>query len=80
MTQSKPSLTVYLAATSAFMGSLSIGMVIVWTAVAFDSMKASDSEPRATEIDQNIKSWIVSIITIGGMFGGLLSSESIKLY
>lgn len=75
MAKYKPSLTVFLAATSAFMGALNIGMVMVWTSLAFDSLEASDSVPRITKNDQNIKSWIASITSIGGMFGGLLSSK-----
>lgn len=61
MAKYKASLTVFLAATSAFMGALSIGMVMVWTSLAFDSMEASDSVPRITKNDQNIKSWIASV-------------------
>lgn len=78
----RPSLTVYLAATSAFMGALCMGAVLVWTAMAFDSMEAIDSVPRVTqaEEDKPTKSWIVSIAQIGALFGGLISSKSFKFF
>ena len=81
MTGSRPSFTVYLAATSAFMGALCMGAVLVWTAMAFDSMEAVDSVPRVTRAkeDESTKSWIASIAQIGALFGGLISSNTIQI-
>ena len=78
MAGSRPSLTVYLAATSAFMGALCMGAVLVWTAMAFDSMEKADSEPQVKKKDESIKSWIASIAQIGALFGGLISSNQFK--
>lgn len=75
----KPSLRVYLAAISSFMGSFCMGCVLGWTSPAFDSMEECDSEPRLTssEDDTVTKSWIGSSITIAALVGGALSGKMI---
>ncbi len=71
----RPSNLVYLATLSAFMGAISMGCVVGWSAPAFDDMAREDSVPQLKDNDDS-KSWIGSCIALGALFGGLLGGKS----
>lgn len=52
-----------------------MGFVLGWTAPAFDSMRSNTSVPQIldTEADKTARTWIGSSMTLGALFGALLS-------
>ena len=74
ITTTRPSNLVYLATLSAFMGAISMGAVVGWSAPAFDDMAREDSVPQLKENDP-VKSWIASCISLGALVGALIGGK-----
>jgi len=53
-----------------------MGAVLGWTAPAFADMERTDSEPRLTDDDKDIKTWIGSSMTLGALVGALSSGKT----
>ena len=69
----KPSAMLYVAALSALFGAIGMGAVLGWTAPAFDSMKQPGSVPLLGDDAKTEKTWIGSSMTLGALFGALIS-------
>lgn len=52
-----------------------MGLVLGWTAPAFDSMAQPDSEPllKDSDADKDAKTWIGSSMTLGALAGAIFS-------
>lgn len=55
-----------------------MGMVLGWTSPALVSMEDSTSKPQITDKVQH--SWIGSSMTLGALFGALISGEFIIFF
>ncbi|KPM05562.1 Facilitated trehalose transporter Tret1-like protein, partial [Sarcoptes scabiei] len=73
----QPSRTLYLAAASGLLGAIGMGLVLGWTAPAFDSMAQPDSEPllKDSDADKDAKTWIGSSMTLGALAGAIFSGS-----
>nr|XP_046909423.1 facilitated trehalose transporter Tret1-like isoform X3 [Dermatophagoides farinae]XP_046909424.1 facilitated trehalose transporter Tret1-like isoform X3 [Dermatophagoides farinae]XP_046909425.1 facilitated trehalose transporter Tret1-like isoform X3 [Dermatophagoides farinae] len=70
----QPSLTLYLAAVSALLGALGMGLVLGWTAPALITMAEDGSEPKLDDkTDKDAITWIGSSMTLGALCGALFS-------
>jgi SP family facilitated glucose transporter-like MFS transporter 8 len=72
----KPSIFVYLASASALLGAIATGLVLGWTSPALDSMGKNGSQPLLNDSlprDKEVRSWIGSSMTLGGLVGALSS-------
>lgn len=78
----KPSITLYLAAASGLLGAIGMGLVLGWTAPAFESMAKADSEPRLTNSseDKDAKTWIGSSMTLGALVGAMFSGTMAQYF
>lgn len=52
-----------------------MGLVLGWTAPAFESMKDPHSEPSLTDNDKEAQTWIGSSMTIGALVGAIFSGK-----
>ncbi|XP_077292176.1 facilitated trehalose transporter Tret1-like [Arctopsyche grandis] len=63
----------YLAASSANLGLVSVGMALGWTSPIIPKLRNIDSSPLDVVLSENQESWIGSLIALGAAVGPLYS-------
>ncbi|XP_054167171.1 facilitated trehalose transporter Tret1-2 homolog isoform X2 [Oppia nitens] len=69
----KPSVFLFIAATSALFGAIAMGTVLGWSSPAVTSLKDPGSSPQIKEKGTQTEAWIKSSTTLGALVGALAS-------